>query len=523
MSFEPYEYDDPKDKGPLTQNDLDALYSYCYKLDNEAITEMKRRTMEASEKFQEELIQAQLDAREQARRYVLVDLRNERQEQWDRVQEEFDRIHAQFEEERRQLRELYHQREAYFRNAYDQLAREEREEAEAQQRAQKEAEEHERLKREEEERIKKETEERLRREAEERARREAEERAKREAEEQAKKEKELEAKRQADEANRKAALVAAQKSVPSSSAASTTAPDPNIDKALAVYEEIYKNRLKLIKERLMDNQNLKNSAFQHIKIVRLRLNQLTNTRDSILNIVNEFTLVLRNVQSTGDLYNYLLNYIAENVVSQAEVETSSTHYSAAYKLAHICVLLNSQHPDLIHYMMVQLAMRCPYVIPLYHVQQPGQSIQQFNELIGYKKDEEEDKYIGRMQAIVALYAAILQTTPFIPNVRNDYSMEDAWKWLSKTANLTPRSITPYLVYTFLQIAGPKLIEFYPYPNQTQKLIRTYYNRYYLNPPREYVNLKKESAAAMSRLQTFLMEVVNNNFRFPESPGRYPTN
>ncbi|CAG8483643.1 5518_t:CDS:10 [Ambispora leptoticha] len=502
MSFEPYEYDDPNDKGPLTQNDLDALYSYCFKLDNETIVEMKKRAMEASEKFQEELVQDQLDAREQVRRYVLVELRKERQEQWDRVQEEFDRIHEQFEDERRQLRELYHQRETYFRNAYEQLAREEREAAEAQQRAQKEAEERERLKREEEERVKKDTEERLRRETEERLRREAEELAKREAEERAKKE--LEAKRQAEEANRKAALSIAQKT-------------------LMVYEEIYKNRLKLVKEKLTDNQHLKNSAFQHIKLVRLRLNQLTNTRDSILNIVNEFTQILRNVRTTNDLYNYLLNYVAENVVSQAEVEasTSPTHYSAAYKLAHICVLLNSQHPDLIHYMMLHLATRCPYVIPLYHIQQPGQSIQQYNEIIGYKKDEEEDKYIGRMQAIVALYAALLQTTPFVPNVQNDYSIEDAWRWLSKIANITPRPITPYLVYTFLQIVGPKLIESYPYPNQTQKLIRTYYNRYYLKPPKEYADLKKESAAAIARLQTFLMDLVNNNFRFPESPGRVP--
>ena len=75
-------------------------------------------------------------------------------------------------------------------------------------------------------------------------------------------------------------------------------------------------------------------------------------------------------------------------------------------------------------------------------------------MIGYRKNENdeyesESQYMENMCGIVALYASIIQ----MKLVPNTYSMNRGWTWIARLLNMKPRTITPLLLHTFLDIAG----------------------------------------------------------------------
>ncbi|RIA99041.1 GLE1-like protein [Glomus cerebriforme] len=278
-------------------------------------------------------------------------------------------------------------------------------------------------------------------------------------------------------------------------------------------EEKYRQILKYINDNYAKNPQFKQATLESRKNITLALNTLTNNRTKIIDIATQLDRILKNVQNNQQLYYFLLNFTAKGIVKHAEVDVLSNE-TAAFPFAHVSVLISTEHPDFMErFMMPRFVKKCPYVLPRYYAKLPNQNVDDIRKMMGYKQNEDQDAYIKRMCAILALYCAIMQAIPLIPNRVNPYSIDHAWTWLARLLNLMPRKITPFLLYIFLKITGSQILQVYR--GQAKKLIILIYKAYFQQPPPETKVLSTTSPAAMSRLKTFLENASQKGFTEPE--------
>ncbi|CAG8477421.1 7850_t:CDS:2 [Funneliformis caledonium] len=234
-------------------------------------------------------------------------------------------------------------------------------------------------------------------------------------------------------------------------------------------EEKYRQYLKVINDNIAKNSQLKAQSLESRRAITLALNTLTNDRIKIIDIATRLDKMLKSVQNNKQLYYFLLNFTAKGIVKHAEVDVLSNE-SAAFPFAHVSVLLSTEHPDFMDkLMMVRLVKKCPYVLPRYYVKLPNQSLNDFRKQMGYKHNEDDEAYVNRMCAILALYCAIMQTVPLIP----------------------------------------------VFKEQGGKLILVACKAYVQQLPPEIKPLLTTSPAAMSRLRTFLENASQKGFTEPE--------
>ncbi|CAG8767163.1 14910_t:CDS:2 [Gigaspora margarita] len=282
-------------------------------------------------------------------------------------------------------------------------------------------------------------------------------------------------------------------------------------------EELYRNMLKNIHDKFSKNPQLKSSTTEARKNITLGLNILTNGRAEIIKIASQFDAMLKSHKNNSDVYYFLINYIAKAVVKHAEVDVVSKE-SAAFPFAHLCVLISTQHTDFMEFLMTRLVKKCPYVLPRYYARQTNQSLEEYKKQLSYKPNEDEDAYVNRMCAIVALYCAIMQTIPLYSNLKNPYGIDNAWTYLARLMNLRPQKITPSLLYICLKITASSLHR--AYNHHALKLFSVVYKSYIQNPPSEVKSLLTSSPAAMSRLRT-LLEDASKKGQFPAPEGQTP--
>ncbi|KAI9594394.1 GLE1-like protein-domain-containing protein [Syncephalis fuscata] len=249
-----------------------------------------------------------------------------------------------------------------------------------------------------------------------------------------------------------------------------------------------------IKPETDNNPAFKKLCFEGRMKIKPKIGQITNTKSQIDRIVNELDqLFSQSQQMSPNVYYSLLNFFSKAVVKQAETEVR-VKFSSAFPLARMCVALFMRHPQLVKLMIGRLMKNCTYLIPHYVARQPGQSDETYRKILGYaSNDEEVEQYKERMCGIVALFSAIVQTTPADGGI-NPYGMMYGWRWLACILNQPAHSITPMLINTFLEVAGPALLE--TYRDQARKLI-AYIIEDYMG------RLSSKSPAANSRLQSFL--------------------
>lgn len=86
----------------------------------------------------------------------------------------------------------------------------------------------------------------------------------------------------------------------------------------------------------------------------------------------------------------------------------------AFPVAVVCVLLYSKHDEFFDILMGRFIKRCPYIIPCY-LNKVGME-KEYLKRLGYREVDDngtmetEIQYSERMTGIIALYAAICQTT-----------------------------------------------------------------------------------------------------------------
>ncbi|KAF9989344.1 hypothetical protein BGZ75_006633 [Mortierella antarctica] len=243
----------------------------------------------------------------------------------------------------------------------------------------------------------------------ERLAKEAEEKKK--AEIAAKEAKEKKAQQEAAEMAKKAAAAAAA----AASNSSSTFVSDTAEAEWQHYTNIVLHLRTVVKPGIVGNRDLKKICFEARREIVPFIGQLFNKREQVMRVAMDIDRVFKRMkQSHGEnAYNWLMNETGKKFLEQIENE-ALVKSAPAFPVAHVAVLLFTNHPRFLDVLMARFVKKCPYVIPKYFAHDQTESTEHYFKKLGYKHSdggwEKEDKYNARQCAIFTLYCAILQTT-----------------------------------------------------------------------------------------------------------------
>ncbi|KAF9357666.1 hypothetical protein BGX26_003341 [Mortierella sp. AD094] len=259
------------------------------------------------------------------------------------------------------------------------------------------------------------------------------------------------------------------------------------------------------------NPQLKKFCFGARRDIVASIGQLVNRRSEILRVATEIDGYFNTTKSQNEsAYNWVLNCTAKKLVKQAETE-ALVKSAPTFPLAHVAVLLFTNHPLFLDVLMARFAKKCPYVTPMYIQKGPNDSAEEYMEKLAYKKTgkghESEAQYNARQCAMFTLYCAILQTTP--PIGQNVHPISHGWTWMARIMNMPPRPITPALIAVFVEVCGNMYLR--TYRNQANKVLRLLYQDFLPMIPKQGID-------GTVRLKTLLDDFVKSG-QIPVADGR----
>ena len=172
---------------------------------------------------------------------------------------------------------------------------------------------------------------------------------------------------------------------------------------------------------------------------------------------------------------YCKDVVAKKLVLQGANQISSS-FNSAFSFAAVALGIWAELPDVGQLILAHFYQACPYLVPYYVPRTPGQSVEDYFQLLGYdvngKEIETEEKYLKKLSGIVRLYAAIVQSPmpAQLSSLAHPYGIHNGWTWLTRLLNLEPRqTVTATVLFDFLEVAGYSLSK--TYGKQFQKVLR----------------------------------------------------
>lgn len=170
-------------------------------------------------------------------------------------------------------------------------------------------------------------------------------------------------------------------------------------------------------------------------------------------------------------YTWLLNHLAKAFIKQSETEITAK-LSTAYPLARVVVgLLIIGHSELGDVLMARLNKKCFLLSGHLPRRQPDQSDAEYRKVLGHLADQKAEdgvRYSTRLAAIVALWAAIAQTSPIdvvpglsitpdtagrIPSHFRPAACWELWGRLLQQPSLSKLMPTPEALAAVMELAG----------------------------------------------------------------------
>ena len=202
---------------------------------------------------------------------------------------------------------------------------------------------------------------------------------------------------------------------------------------------------------------------KHKVLINRTITQISHTKQSVQSKSLAINSLLQQARQGGNQaeYAWVVETIASKLVAQGETRVAlqlSSAYSFGAVVLHVC----RADATLWSCFYALLCERCVYCIPHYaeRRQHPSQSAhmaamgyQQQTDAKGEAVWEEEQQYFERQQGFVALYAAVCQYTTPHSATSHIHSLPQAWLWLSRLCNQTPRSATASVLFAFLSTAA----------------------------------------------------------------------
>lgn len=129
----------------------------------------------------------------------------------------------------------------------------------------------------------------------------------------------------------------------------------------------------------------------------------------------------------------------------------------AWAFAFVLKATADKHPLFWDFLLAQFHYSCPYTVPMFPQQLPGQSDRDYKiNTLKYKKAIEEDgsegveplpSYVQRMTGVIHLYCSLMA----VPNGPDSYpNSHYLWHWLVRFLPLKPTPLSGNLLLSFLE-------------------------------------------------------------------------
>ncbi|XP_017323641.1 mRNA export factor GLE1 isoform X1 [Ictalurus punctatus] len=202
--------------------------------------------------------------------------------------------------------------------------------------------------------------------------------------------------------------------------------------------------------------------------------------------------------------------LAEKFVKQGEEEVAS-HHEAALPIAVVASGVWELHPKVGDLILAHLHKKCPYAVPHYPPMKDGTSIEEYQQILGYRVDESgvegQDSFLKRMSGMIRLYAAIIHLRWPYTNKQGagPHGMNHGWRWLAQMLNMEPLAdVTATLLFDFLEVCGNALMK--QYQGQFWKLLVLLKEEYF---PRIEAVTSSGQMGSVTRLKHFLENSLRN--------------
>lgn len=228
------------------------------------------------------------------------------------------------------------------------------------------------------------------------------------------------------------------------------------------------------------NKELKKAAGSHKRKINPKFGQLTKSQNQLVRITNEIKLLIEQTRAHDSVYKWILNFISDAIISQAETEVS-VKPSASLPLAKLTLNLLILFDELRYFLLAKFYSSCPFLL--------GYSCSQDTEegrvRLGWTRDEDtgkweiEEQHNERLCGISTLYSVITRLKLDSSYVGYDPSttkhplpIKYSWIFLSRMVDVP----TDQLSETHYSIVGAWWdacsVEFLQaYGKQSQKLLR----------------------------------------------------
>ncbi|KAJ3675306.1 hypothetical protein LUZ60_004348 [Juncus effusus] len=157
---------------------------------------------------------------------------------------------------------------------------------------------------------------------------------------------------------------------------------------------------------------------------------------------------------------YTFCMLANKVVSLCRDRNTKdrTFEGTAFACGYVILLVTSQFPDAMDYILAEFNKACIFTVPKYlRPSDAGSRTREYFQMIGYREEEEgkmesTEAYLTYVSAYVKIFAAIIQSE--IEGFNNPYGLQEGWKWIATFINHLPAvSSTAVALEAFLKMAG----------------------------------------------------------------------
>ncbi|CAN1329680.1 mRNA export factor GLE1 [Linum perenne] len=275
---------------------------------------------------------------------------------------------------------------------------------------------------------------------------------------------EAEAKRRADEA-RIAALEAERKAKEEAAkreASKTVTPVQtnsaagDLVRASETALALEQGRLQKLRDLNENNQSITsrsntNFAAQERHIARL-IRQIQGIEQNVRTKASELIQIFNNPSCPQSIS---IAVFAKKIVAHCENPNT-----AAFACAQVIVLVTSQVPHAMDFILAELHKACIYTVPKHVAYSKAAFDSQetyFKTHLGFKEEdgkiESVKDYSKRLEAYMRLYGALVQQME-IPGFQNAHGPKEGWSWLARFLNSLPaNAFTVVALNAFLQTAG----------------------------------------------------------------------
>lgn len=203
----------------------------------------------------------------------------------------------------------------------------------------------------------------------------------------------------------------------------------------------YKKKIEEIKSDILEpvknDKSLKSTLSKYKRKINPKFGQLTNSEQQLQSITHDLIGLINETKPNALAYQWILNFIAKALVSQAETEVRVKPESAV-PLARLALILLVMYPELLELLMARFIKKCPLVI--------GYTCSIDSEegrlRMGWKRNkdgrwEDDVSYDERMGGIATLFSVITRLR--LPNEFSEthdhpLPITHSWKLLARIAN-----------------------------------------------------------------------------------------